>query len=983
MEKVWEITNKNIHVLNSLKEFKFADEATGYVENTRFILLPRRSIIMKLVSKLNDKQREDVLATEGYVKVIAGAGSGKTKLLVSRYAYLVKDYGIDSASILCVTFTNKAAAEMKKRIRNLIGEEYDTTLICTYHGFCNRLIRENSEKLFFNKQFQIMDGHHQKAILAEIYKKYELKLDYASFEAIMKKIVRFKRSNEYVPKICNPETCQILEKIENQDDQIIEDFLQRQKATYTLDFTDLICFAIYMLNNFSDVKEKWQERLNYIMVDEFQDSSPIEVELIDILSASFKNLMIVGDPDQNIYEWRGSDVKLLVDFDKNHEPTNTIYLNQNYRSTPEILNCANALIENNKMRLKKDLFTKNAVGDKVYHFHSKNDYDEMDTIIRIIKENVLNKGYSYSDCAILYRSNFLSRIAEKKLLEKNVQYEIYGGVKFYQRMEILDILAYLKLIEYDDDVAFRRIVNKPRRKFGRTKMNYISELKEKNNVSLFDCLESNLDSNIIANSNAKEFVTFIKNIRQKKEKMSIAEIVNEVSEKSGYEKYIRELGDEERLDNLAEFKRIANEFEKDFGEKLTLAEFLQQISLQSNEDINEKKDSVKLMTIHASKGLEFPIVFLIGLNEGIFPSSKTIEERKELGLEEERRLCYVAITRAKKQLYLMDSEGFSINGNKKVCSRFLFEIGEENYERIGKISDDVLLESKKIINKNLTIENMEVKSDKKIGTAVEHHIFGRGIITSINEKNGNYGIKFDKLERVRNISKEYFGKEYENRIENINFASEAMSNNKILEKESFEQKTISNSYQSIKSSSSNSINTTNNIPDNKEKNKSVLMAGHGNLWKDSIVPKSGWSCVGVEDLESPSHICEMCGHHNIRYAHHMVHPNYRPLICGCVCAGRMEGNIERAKSREAELKKKNRRLNAHSRNSNNLPDSSYKTTRKEENEYSYINGIRVGIHQNGYGIWKYSLNGELCLQNYQSKENAIIGALEAMMEIKE
>ena len=250
----------------------------------------------------------------------------------------------------------------------------------------------------------------------------------------------------------------------------------------------------------------------------------------------------------------------------------------------------------------------------------------------------------------------------------------------------------------------------------------------------------------------------IKNMRQKKEKMSSGEIVNDVSEKSGYEKYIRELGDEERLDNLSEFKRIANEFEKDFGENLTLTEFLQQISLQSNEDVAEKKDSVKLMTIHASKGLEFPIVFLIGLNEGIFPSSKTIEERKELGLEEERRLCYVAITRAEKQLYLMDSEGVSVNGNKKVCSRFLFEIGEGNYERIGKISDDVLLESKRIINKNLSTENMEVKADKKIGETVEHHIFGKGTIVSINEKNGNYGIKFDKLEKVRNISKEYFEK---------------------------------------------------------------------------------------------------------------------------------------------------------------------------------------------------------------------------------
>lgn len=295
------------------------------------------------MENLNERQREAVLETEGYVRVIAGAGSGKTKLLVSRYAYLVQDYGIDSSNILCVTFTNKAAGEMKKRIRGLIGENHDVSLICTYHGFCNRLLRENPEKLFLNKQFQIIDAGQQKAILGEIYQKLELKLDYATFEAILRKIGRAKKDMGYVTRICNPRPCQILDEIKNQDDRIIEDYLQRQKATYSLDFHDLIAFAIYLLETDSEVREKWQERLNYIMVDEFQDSSRVEMRLVELLSGMYRNLMIVGDPDQNIYEWRGSDVKLLVDFDKEHEPTKTIILNQNYRSTPQILQCANTL----------------------------------------------------------------------------------------------------------------------------------------------------------------------------------------------------------------------------------------------------------------------------------------------------------------------------------------------------------------------------------------------------------------------------------------------------------------------------------------------------------------------------------------------------------------------------------------------------------------------------------------------------------------
>ncbi|MBR6477708.1 MAG: UvrD-helicase domain-containing protein, partial [Lachnospiraceae bacterium] len=518
-----------------------------------------------IFEKLNDKQREAVLETEGYVRVIAGAGSGKTKLLVSRYAYLVRDYGIDSANILCVTFTNKAAGEMKKRIRGLIGDEYDTTLICTYHGFCNRLLRENSEKLFLNKQFQIIDGYQQKAIMTEIYQKFELKLDYASFESILHKLGAFKSDPAYVPRICSPTPCQIMDKIETQDEEIMEEFLQRQKATYSLDFNDLIAFAIYVLENHEDVRTKWQERLNYIMVDEFQDSSSTEMKLIEILSEQYGNLMIVGDPDQNIYEWRGSDVKLLVDFDKDHVPTKTIFLNQNYRSTPEILKCANTLIEKNELRLKKDLFTQNPGGAAVRHYHSKDDFEEMDQVIDNIKKLSQKEGLRFSDFAILYRSGFLSRIAEKKLVERNIPYEIFGGVKFYQRMEILDVLAYLKLIAFDDDMSFKRIVNTPRRRFGRAKMSYLEQLRDGMSVeieptgqmslfdadddrevmgevrgqrSLFATLKDCRENRELCNDDICRFIDFVEEIRQRLSTMRISEIVNTTTSQSGYEGYI-------------------------------------------------------------------------------------------------------------------------------------------------------------------------------------------------------------------------------------------------------------------------------------------------------------------------------------------------------------------------------------------------------------------------------------------------------------
>lgn len=873
-----------------------------------------------LLEKLNERQREAVLETEGYVRVIAGAGSGKTRLLVSRYAYLVQDYGIDPANILCVTFTNKAAGEMKKRIRALIGEENEISLICTYHGFCNRLLRENPEKLFLNRQFQIIDAYQQKAILSEIYQKFELKLDYASFEVMLRKIGRAKKDGSYVTRLCNPKPCQILPEIKDRDDHIIEEFLQRQKASYSLDFHDLIAFALHLLETDSFVRQKWQERLNYIMVDEFQDSSRVEMRLVEILSGNFRNLMIVGDPDQNIYEWRGSDVRLLVDFDKEHEPTKTIILNQNYRSTPQILQCANTLIEKNQLRLKKDLFTKNGAGAPVTHYHSKDDFEEMDQVIDNIKRLSAREGFQYSDFAIIYRSGFLSRIAEKKLVQNNIPYEIFGGVRFYERMEIQDILAYLKLIAYGDDVSFRRVINTPRRKFGRAKMAFLEELRNggQQEAGLFDTLSEHLEEKEFSGSEAGPFIRFVEEMRRSYGEMRISDIVNQVTEKTGYESYIRELGDEERLDNLAEFKRIANEFEREFGENLSLEGFLQQITLQSGEEGDESKDAVKLMTIHSSKGLEFPVVFILGFSEGVFPSAKTLGDRKKLGLEEERRLCYVAITRAEKYLFLMESEGTNQNGMKKLVSRFLEEIGENNYVRIGRISEKLRQESQSYaakLNRDILQEaGCGEEETGKIGDIVEHHVFGRGRIQSIDRKRGSYVIQFEKLQQVRNISQQYFLKMQEaaqrKRTEDNGLAPEREAE---AEAPGPRPEERGEAQESVVMGSLPQPDQIWDQPEEDRKDAAdrelqaqrlkQLKADSPNLWKQEDVPHSGWSCTGVSDLGAPVGICQMCGYQIIRYAHHMIHPGYRSLTVGCVCAGRMEGDISEAKRREAEFKK--------------------------------------------------------------------------------
>ncbi|MBQ9847510.1 MAG: UvrD-helicase domain-containing protein [Clostridia bacterium] len=939
---------------------------------------------MEHLSSLNEKQLEAVVATEGYLRVIAGAGSGKTKLLVSRYAYLVKDYGIDSANILCVTFTNKAAGEMKRRIRAIIGQEYDTSLICTYHGFCVRVLREDIEKIFYPKEFQIIDNSQQKALLSDIYQKFELKLDHASFEKIVKQIAYYKSKRSYIAKMCSRDNCQILESITTLDDKIIEEFLQRQRQLYAMDFNDLMYFTLDIFARCPEVLEKWQDRLNYIQVDEFQDSSSTEMELVDLLSGKHKNLMIVGDPDQNIYEWRGSDVKLLVDFDKEHIPTKTVFLNRNYRSTPQILKCANALIEKNVFRLKKELYTKSNDGFDVFHYHMKNEYAEAERIVERIHEIKKENGCNYADFAVLYRSGFLSRVIEKKFTENGVPYEIFGGVKFYLRMEIQDVMAYLRLAAFDDDISFKRIINTPRRRFGRAKLQHLLSLQS-DGASLYETLKANIDDPIFKKSGAKAFCDMIEGIRAVSDKQPLSDTFEKLCAESGYEKYIRELGDMERFENLSEFKRIVAEYEKNFGEEVPLKEFINHIALQSEDDGEEACDMVKLMTIHAAKGLEFPNVFVVGFSEGIFPSSKTIEERKQLGLEEERRLCYVAITRAEKRLMLLDSEGYTQNGKQKLPSRFLKEIGEDNYIRIGTISKELQQSADEYAAK---LFGEPINSEaKQVGDRVSHPAFGEGTVIGKGKNGNSLRIKFDNLSSERDISADFFNRKTEPIVIPKPSESEDETINALpcLVENSIEP--IVDNAAPIQSNAPeaqfDSLNGYEPVSERTfykeaEEKEAFAVAERStpktedfeNLWKRDDVPKSDWMCVGITDLGEPVGVCEMCGHQIIRYVHHMVHPMFRPLGVGCICAGKMEGSIENARKREQEYKSKQARKA-------NFKSRKWKIS-KNNNRYVKIKDhLIVLYYSRSNNNWKYSIDNVFCNEHFPTENDAVDAAFEA------
>lgn len=700
------------------------------------------------LSTLNERQLDAVTTTEGYVRIIAGAGTGKTKALTHRYAYLVNELGISTSNILCVTFTNKAAREMSKRIRQMIGDS-DTGYICTFHGFCVKLLREDIHAINFPQNFVVMDDEDTEEILKTVYENAHIQSRTYTFDSARDHITALKSQMLHIPylaEIGNEKLLADYEKAEKVEDKVFLGYLYEQKKVYGLDYDDLITIALYILQTDETKRIKWQERMMYVMVDEFQDVSSSQYALAEILSGYHRNLFIVGDPDQTIYTWRGAQIEYILEFDETHENTRTIFLDTNYRSTPEILAVSNSLIEKNKKRLPHRLEAYKESGRRPIYIHSRTTGDEAQWMTSEI-QRLVSEGASYNEMAVLYRSHFVSRNIEESFIKAKIPYTLYSGVEFYKRKEIKDVLAYLRMIVYSDDLSFRRVINEPKRNFGKKRMALVKAYAESHRCSLYNGLLDILEDKTIKSTGAAAFVDTIDAFKKTYKEKSLSDLVTEVLDQTGYEAMLRQSGEQERLDNLAEFKQSVDEYEKTSGEENTLEEYLQSIALYTNNDREKDKETVSMMTVHTAKGLEFPYVFVCGMNEGIFPSKHVDTEER---LEEERRMAYVAFTRAEKALYISDAEGLNYDESFRYPSRFIFNIDRDVIDYAQDLPKRLVDDAMSYIAAN---ESRTCPSDTEfsVGDRVMHKVFGEGTITAMRTDIGCYVIKFDKMATERNL----------------------------------------------------------------------------------------------------------------------------------------------------------------------------------------------------------------------------------------
>lgn len=708
---------------------------------------------MDILDRLNRSQTEAVTATEGYIRVIAGAGSGKTRALSHRFAFLVNEIGILPGNILCVTFTNKSANEMRQRIHNLTGDN-DTGYINTFHGFCVSVLQEESYAVQYPKSFLVLDNSDIDSMLKIIYEERGLTLRNMTFSSArdMIEIRKLYKEPEYYQDMITMSIDQIYEKYMQATETseiIFYGYLYQEKKCFGLDYNDLIKFTLYIFENNEEIKQKWQKRLEYIMIDEFQDIDDLQYRLMCVLCGYHKNLFIVGDPDQTIYTWRGANVKYLLDFHRNFPDVQTIMMMENYRSTPDILRAANSLISKNLLRMKKNLIPTLPSGGSVLCCHGENQEKEalwMAEQIKILKE----KGVPYKDITILYRAHYLTRSIEQVFLKEEIPYTIYSGVQFFGRMEIKDALSYLRMIAYRDDLSFLRIANVPKRNLGERRMKFIQEYAGENSCSLYEALCRNLDQDIFKGTKAGEFVQLIESFAANYQDRPVSEILSAVLDLSGYERMLRTEGNQERLDNLAELKQSVYEYETTCGEEAMLEHYLAHVALFSNSDAQPDHDKVKLMTVHTSKGLEFPYVFLCGMNEGIFPSRKT---KTREGMEEERRLAFVAMTRAKKRLYLSEAKGRNLDGSPRYPSRFILDIDQNLLEYDRKPEEGLIKEAREYIElSSRCLLTDEAPSHYPIGQKILHKIFGPGTIVDVDTEKSAYAILFDGMETPRTIS---------------------------------------------------------------------------------------------------------------------------------------------------------------------------------------------------------------------------------------
>ena len=712
---------------------------------------------------LNERQQEAVKATEGTVRIIAGAGSGKTRVLAYRYAFLVDVLGIDPGNILCLTFTNKAAQEMRNRINGLIGGEHASDFICTIHSFCVKFLREEIFRLGYPKTFQILDEADMKAMAKEAHEEHGVDRKESTVERFLKCFYKIKAQSgtSYIegfllpeaPLTLNADTERYIQNnCEEKTQQLFVSTLLRQRKYLSLDFEDLIYFTLYILQTFPDVKAKWQRKMNYVMVDEVQDCNSCDWEIYETLSGMHHNLFLVGDPDQTIYEWRGAYLEKFVGW----APQTDVIMAQNYRSTSTILDAANSIIENNDLRIKKDLFTSNERGEKIIHYHGKDDRQEADWISgQILK--MKESGAAYDDFAVLVRSSYLTRAIEQSFMRNKINYVIWGGVRFFERKEIKDALSYLRVVAFNDDMAFKRIINVPSRKIGEQSVDQISRCAAENGCSMFEALRLLSATKAFAKEPVRKFIELIDTARTLMEGMSISNLLEYVLGNSGLNELYRNDEEEERLENLNELIQSIKLYEEEHKEdEISLDTYLQDIALYTNLDYTKSKNHVKVMTIHQSKGLEFPYVFISGLTEGIMPNKRSVRERKKKAMEEERRLMYVAATRAEKRLFLTESEGYSAQGGfDKVPSRFLREIKEELFVTEGHM-DESLWNRASNFSRSMDAEcglSFVEKTGFVEGDEVVHSFLGKGIIRNIYDGGEYCEVEF-KIFGIRSLKTE-------------------------------------------------------------------------------------------------------------------------------------------------------------------------------------------------------------------------------------
>lgn len=649
---------------------------------------------MNLLEGLNDKQYEAVVNTEGPCLVIAGAGSGKTKVLTHKIAYLMAEKGVKPWDILAITFTNKAANEMKSRVENLVGDVAKDMWIGTFHSICVRILRKQIDRIGFDTSFIIFDTSDQKTLIKQIIKAQNLDDKIYSDKSVLYEISNAKN------EMLEPDAYAVKARGDFRKEKIAElyeIYQRRLKENNAIDFDDIINFTIKILLDNPDLLEYYSSKFKYVLVDEYQDTNKAQFTLVTLLAAKYGNITVVGDNDQGIYSFRGADITNILNFEKDFPGTRIIKLEQNYRCTQNILNAANEVIKNNETKYEKKLWTSNDVGNLPKVYRADDQYDEANYIARQIHSLKTEEYYKYSDFAILYRMNSQSRSIEDILIREEIPYKIVGGLKFTERKEIKDIISYLRLIQNtSDNLSLTRIINEPKRGVGKTSLDNIDALSASNGVSMYEIIK-NADkyglNRVFANT--REFINIIEDLRSKKDTIPVSELIKATLKESGYTKALElenSVEAETRLQNLDEFLTVAIEFEEESADK-SLSEFLEGFALSSDLDgMEESEESVTLMTLHSAKGLEFPVVFLVGMEEGIFPGYKSIGEEKEL--EEERRLCYVGITRAKENLFLTCARRRTIFGSTSCnsVSRFVKEIPSsmlDGYETLEDRNNDV------------------------------------------------------------------------------------------------------------------------------------------------------------------------------------------------------------------------------------------------------------------------------------------------------